>query len=286
MIFNGQLLCLELLYVLNTIIENIIEINNESIIIYLKKQNYTYLIELCAQFEQKYKLKIDVSKSIEFGLFFGLNQRIILKNGEVIVEGFNNFSDFSFYYYILINWVKKNITLIETVQLSKSCEFKLYTSLWELFNSQIKADVKSGNIKNYLDFQTQFQLPKAVYLSKNPVVFYFGGLPRGELISHHPYPIASINFSKHFEDKSLSSTLIKDLDIASYWHYLVNKLNKTMFYNIKNNEQSNNFVIFNKTFSIFYKQTALNMSLVFLNNKKILYYFNLLAKLGFFYERS
>lgn len=280
MTLNGQLLCLELLYFLNKKIEKIIEVNTDGVIIYIKKENYNDIINLCDQFEKDYNFKIDTREIISFGLFFTANKKIIVtENQKLTVKGFKKGLSFGFFTNTLIRWVKENLKLLENINNCEDYKIKLYMSLWQSFCKQVGEDKKNNNIKNYLNSETIQKTKLIVYFSKKPD--YFGGLPSKSKVILHPYPIKKIDFRRHEDPIYIKKYIMDDLDISSYWSYLTEKLSTYFFYNIKNDFEIINPIMLNDSYDFLKKAKKVDIPFFYLKNKKLISEFYKLSIFGF-----
>lgn len=280
MTLNGQLLCLELLHFLEKHIEKIIEINTDGLVIYIKKKNFENIMLLCDQFEKKYDFKIDTREIIKCGLFFSANRKIFVdQNSKVTIKGFRKGLAFGFLPQTLAHWITNNTNLFENFNNSEQYKNKLYISLWKSFNSQIAKDKINKNIKNYLNAETVSKNKLIIYFSKTPS--HFGGAPSATKVILAPYPIKTLDFKVEQKNNNIKSNIMKDLDIATYWTYFMDKLSPYFIYNIKNKFEEIKPIVLNNNFEYLYKNKKMNLPLFYLNNKKLIFYFNKLSILGF-----
>lgn len=280
MTLNGQLLCLELLDFLSKKIEKIIEVNTDGVVIYIKKENYNSLMALCDAFEKDYNFKIDTRESIKCGLFFTANKKILLNpEDKLTIKGFKSGLGFGFITETLSRWIKNYKNLLENFNNSKEYKEKLYMSLWKSFCKQITVDKTTNNIKNYLNSETILKTKLIVYFSKNPD--YFGGLPSKSKVILHPFPIKKLDFKTLNCDNNLKKNIMKDLDVSSYWLYLMDKIGVHFIYNINNNFEKIKPVVLDNNYYYLNNNKKMNINFFYLKNKKIILYFYLLSKLGF-----
>lgn len=280
MTLNGQLLCLELINCLSKKIKKVLEVNTDGIIIYFEKKNYNNIIKTCDDFEKKYSLKIDTRISIKYGFFLSSNQKIIFnENNEKIIKGFKGSFGLNFFPETLLRWVSSNVKLFEKFENTPEYKKKLYISLWASFRDQVAFDIKNNNIKNYLHTEKVDTDRCLFYFSKTPN--FFGGLPFPYKVVQLPHPIKELTFQDQILDVNFKKKLKMDLDISSYWLYLINKLSSNFIDNAQNDRDIVKPILLNDYYLNFNSNNNIAMPYFYLKNKKIIYNFNLLANIGF-----
>ena len=278
MTINGQLMCLELLNNLSNYINKIIEINTDGVIIYINKDYYKQVLNICNSFEIKYKIKIDTRDVIDRGFFFSSNKKIFIKNKkDVIVKGFQTNFTFNIEEKVLIHLLTNYEN--ELQDFNKLNNISFYNLLYESFNFCIQKLLESKDINSVLNFHTIEGKKILIYFSKNPT--YFGGVPNVTRWSYYPYPIQILAFENRINKNELIETVLKDIDISSYWSYILSRLNNNYLYNLNQNINKIKPLDLENGFAVWSANTKVDYLKLYLENKKILKLFYKLIKLGF-----
>lgn len=278
MTINGQLMCLELLYKLSEYITKIIEVNTDGVIIYINKKNYSKVMELCDNFENCYKIKIDTRKIIDCGLFYSSNKKIFLdENNKLIVKGFQTKLSFNFEIKILSNLLKNYKS--ELLNFKKFNNIKFYNCLWECFNTEMDRIKKKKNVYDIFNFHTINGKKILIYFSKNPS--FVGGIPNVPRWAFYPYPVKALYFEDHISKKELINNVLNDLDISTYWSYILNKFENFYLYNIQQDIKLIKPIQFENCFINWCINTKIDYYIFYKDNKKILNIFYVLIPFGF-----
>lgn len=279
MTINGQLVCLQLIHKLLPYVEHIIDINTDGFILYINNDYYDVIMELCDDFEKLYQFKIDTRETLKSGFFYSSNKKIFInQDGKETVKGFQTKLSFNIESNLLVNLLKNGTQFLNTNNVIGTSEF--YNCLWKFFNKEISDIFSSKNVEPLLNHFTFNGNKVLIYFSKTPT--NLGGLP-GNRWGFYPYPIKVINFENYIKDKNtLIQNIILDIDVASYWSYILNKFEKHYFFNLKQNVSVLKPITFNNCFIDWSKKCGIDYSLFYKKNKYILRVFNCLIEKRFY----
>lgn len=104
------------------------------LLFFLKRENYDKVLNLCDEFEIKYKFKIDTRTEIESGFFFEANKKVYINDeGKSVMKGFSTGFSFNYFPDFLVSFLKNNKEFLINFVNNKKSEKQLYNNLWNTF---------------------------------------------------------------------------------------------------------------------------------------------------------
>jgi hypothetical protein len=214
---NGQLFLTEVLFQLDSLIENVVFVNTDGFTIGIKNTNVPLFKNNLDKIAEKQGFLFDTQTKITAGLLFSVNSYICIKedaqgNESVVVKGFE-IGDFDIVTKFLIFVVKQKWDCFEK------------NKIIPLLINFLKEHKIPENFQDFLGYEKRNTDRVLYFFSKKPT--FFGGMPVGGIIKCRDFPVSVLNFSdSNFisENKNILNFLCDNLDLVSYARFVLNKL--------------------------------------------------------------